>query len=207
MKIVFISDTHTAHRKLKLPEADVLVFAGDMCLSMGASSSKQIEQVRDFDNWLGSLPYEKKICIAGNHDFVFQRGLLTNLTNAVYLEDQHFTYKGVKFFGSPWQLHFYGAFNTNEEGLRRIYSEIEDDTDVIITHGAPFGILDLPRSGRNTGSTSLVEAILRVKPKVSVFGHIHDSYGIEKDNGTTFINASMAGRHTDMKNAPVVLEI
>jgi Icc-related predicted phosphoesterase len=209
MKIVFISDTHTAHRDLELPEGDVLVFAGDMCIShTGADTIQLMEQVRDFNEWLGELDFERKICISGNHEKVFQKCLVNNLSNAVYLEDQMYKYKGVIFYGSPWTPHFYGAFNASEESLALKYKRIEDSVDVLITHGPPFGILDSPNKGDHAGSASLRVAVDRIKPKVHVFGHIHAAYGEHNRDGIQYFNASMAGRkHTDMANKPWVFEV
>ena len=208
MKIVFISDTHSAHRELELPKGDVLVFAGDMCVShTGASDEELVKQVRDFDSWLGELDYERKICIAGNHDKVFEKSLVTTLSNGIYLEDEYYEYKGVKFYGSPWTPHFYGAFNTDEESLEERYNDIED-VDVLITHGPPFGVLDSPYKGDHSGSHALRIAVDRIKPKVHVFGHIHGDYGNEVHSGTQFFNASMAGRsHTEMVNEPWKYEV
>lgn len=208
MKIVFISDTHTAHREVTLPKGDVLVFAGDFSLShLGADTTELLQQARDFDNWLGEQDFEKKICISGNHEKIFEKGVLTKLNNAIYLENESYTYKGITFFGSPWTPHFYGAFNTSEEKLKEMYKGIRD-IDVFISHGPPYGVLDKPYKNGHAGSRALMEAIGRIKPIVHVFGHIHDSYGEEKNEHTHFFNASMAGEsHKKMKNAPWVFDI
>ena len=60
-----------------------------------------------------------------------------------------------------------------------------------MTHGPPKGILD-----RNAGAIECGDEILakevreRVKPKFHLFGHIHEAYGVEKVEETTYINAS-----------------
>jgi Icc-related predicted phosphoesterase len=207
MKIVVISDTHSAHRDVKLPEGDVLLHAGDLCFALGTNRKEQCDQIRDVDQWFGEQNFEKIICIAGNHDFPFHHGLFTKLNNAVYLQNGHYTYKGVKFFGSPNQLPFFGAFNAGEETLKSIYRQVDEDTDVLITHGAPYGILDVPHRGDHTGSHELWDLVQRIKPKLHVFGHIHYSYGKVEQDGTTFLNASQATRWKSMDNAPWVYEI
>lgn len=64
MKIVFISDTHGQHRKLKnLPEADMIIHGGDL------SKMGRDHEVQDFINWFSKLNYTYRIFIAGNHDF------------------------------------------------------------------------------------------------------------------------------------------
>ena len=68
MKILFLSDTHSQHRKLKnLPEADMVIHAGDV------SKTGRDHEVEDFMRWFSALDYKYKVFIAGNHDF-FQTG-------------------------------------------------------------------------------------------------------------------------------------
>ncbi len=62
MRIVCISDTHNLHRKLQIPDGDVLVHAGDFTLF-----GKQ-EHLNDFNEWLGTLPHRHKLVVQGNHD-------------------------------------------------------------------------------------------------------------------------------------------
>ena len=52
------------------------------------------------------------------------------------------------------------------------------DTDVLITHGPPFGILDRCYDDQRVGCEELLKAVKRVKPKLHVFGHIHENYGL-----------------------------
>ena len=67
MTIVCISDTHGMHRKIKdLPTGDVLIHAGDL------TSKGEEWQIRDLDEWLGTLPHKHKIIICGNHDLCFE---------------------------------------------------------------------------------------------------------------------------------------
>ena len=55
MKILHISDTHSKHQLLNLPEADILVHSGDFTFAVAD------DEASDFMNWLGNLPY-KHIC-------------------------------------------------------------------------------------------------------------------------------------------------
>ena len=66
MRVICMSDTHGLHRNTKVPDGDVLVFAGDIT-SRGASY-----ELVDFNEWLGELPHSHKIVVAGNHDWCFQ---------------------------------------------------------------------------------------------------------------------------------------
>jgi Icc-related predicted phosphoesterase len=208
MKIVFIADTHDKHRDVILPKGDVLVHAGDMVNVLNHDSIGCVKVIRDVDDWFGELDFKKIICIAGNHEYIFQDGLASGLRNAVYLEDEHYEFEGVKFFGSPWTPHFFGAFNANEHRLGEIFKKADDDVDVLITHGPPHGILDTPSRSDHAGSHALASELKRIKPKVHVFGHIHDSYGEYNDGTTQFYNAAMSRAHGQVKeNKPWVFEI
>lgn len=142
MKLVCISDTHSLHRRLQsIPDGDVLIHAGD-CLGQGT-----LENIEDFNDWLGSLPHRHKIVIAGNHDWAFQETpelARQALTSAIYLEDSGVEIEGVRFWGSPWTPIFMNwAFMLGRgEPLYEKWQLIPDDTDVLITHGPPQGIGD-----------------------------------------------------------------
>lgn len=56
--------------------------------------------------------------------------------------------------------------------------------DIMITHGPPWGRLDeVPqRNGTflNTGCSHLLRALMRAKPLIHCFGHIHEGHGAER---------------------------
>ena len=83
---------------------------------------------------------------------------------------------------------------------------IPEDTDILITHGPPEGILDLCKNGDRVGCRDLLLMIEKPKPKVHVLGHIHESYGIKVGNGTTFINACNLDERYKLRYKPITLE-
>ena len=204
-----ISDTHRYHRRMehKLVGADVLAFAGDMC------GRGHLDEVEDFAKWLDTIKdnYKKIIVIAGNHDWAFvrqgpaARDYIKAIPNAVYLEDEEFVFDGVKFYGSPWQPWFHNwAFNV-ERGpkIAKIWENIPEDTDVLITHGPPHKILDkVMYDHLHVGCEELIKRIDVVKPKIHLFGHIHETYGHEEKDGIHFVNASICNRGYDPINNP-----
>ena len=209
MHIVCISDTHSRHDQLEVPPGDVLIHAGD------STMVGRVEEVAKFNHWLSRLPHPHKIFIAGNHDWLFEKepALAENLiTNAVYLRDSRVTIGGVKFYGSPWQPRFmHWAFNLSRGSeIRRKWDLIPEDTDVLITHGPPHGILDLVPSDmtgnyEHTGCEELLLAVKRVKPKLHVFGHIHEGYGVARRASTTFVNACVCDAAYRPINEPVII--
>lgn len=49
--------------------------------------------------------------------------------------------------------------------------------DIMITHGPPAGVLDSVVHGGSVGCEGLFAAVKRARPRVHVFGHIHEGYG------------------------------
>jgi Icc-related predicted phosphoesterase len=68
---------------------------------------------------------------------------------------------------------------------------IPENTDVLITHGPPFGIGDY--GGLNPGREGCQDLLLRVTmvaPKLHIFGHIHQDRGRWEIGQTTFVNVT-----------------
>ena len=85
MRIVCLSDTHCRSDDFKVPDGDVLIIAGDVCLR------GSLTELQTFDAFLGQLPHKHKLFVAGNHDFPFAyvetAKAKTLLKNAIYLEN------------------------------------------------------------------------------------------------------------------------
>jgi Icc-related predicted phosphoesterase len=208
VRIVCISDTHGQHAKLSVPEGDILIHAGDFA----AFGDTPIEII-DFNQWLGTLPHRHKVVIAGNHDWMFERHpdvARELLTNAIYLENSGTELAGLKIWGSPVQPEFNNwAFNVARgAAIRRYWKMIPASTDVLITHGPPYGVLDTAHpTTAHLGCEELAEAVREIKPRLHVFGHIHGGYGAAKSDGTQFVNASVADEAYRLANAPQTFEI
>ena len=214
MKITFISDTHNKHKYLTsnaydniLGGGDVLVHAGDVS-SMGKS-----HEINDFLNWFSKTPFTHKIFIAGNHDFHFETyhdiAIEYKEQGVHYLFDSEIVIDGIKFYGGPWQPEFYDwAFNLPRgEKLAEKWSKIPDDTDILITHGPAFGMLDHTITGQQVGCVDLFHRIMEVQPKIHVCGHIHWAYGQKNFNGVEFLNASVLDERYNYSNKPIVVEL
>lgn len=207
IKLVIISDTHNKHEYLFVPPGDILIHAGDF------SNWGDTESVERFNFWLGTLPHPHKIVIAGNHDFCFEREpekAQALLTNGTYLQDESILIEGIRFCGSPWQPWFHNwAFNLQRgEEIRAKWDLIPEDTDVLITHGPPYGFGDQTHRGERVGCEDLLEVVRRIGPRYHIFGHIHEAYGTWTEGNTTFINGSSISSGfggTDIRK-PVVVE-
>ena len=207
MKLICISDLHGQIKNIDIPDGDVLIIAGDVC------KGSTIAELESLNRYLGSLPHRHKILIAGNHDFGMEKlgkWAVTKLfTHAHYLEDAGITIEGMHFWGSPWQPEFFDwAFNLPRgEPLAEKWARIPNHTDVLITHGPPYTILDTTRQGQPVGCADLLAAVQRIKPRLHVFGHIHESYGQQEIDGIRFVNASILDVGYKAVNLPVVIEL
>ena len=205
MRIVCISDTHELHRELVVPPGDLLIHAGDFTFF-----SKTPSMLRDFNNWLGTLPHRHKVVIPGNHEFILEEPRNRSaITNATLLIDSGVEVEGIKIWGSPVTPLYGGAFGKSSPADRRKHwSRIPKDIDILIAHGPPFAILDhgLP-SERREGCPQLFEAVFRARPRLHVFGHIHYGYGTLRTADTLFVNASLMGEDGSLSRAPVVIDL
>ena len=210
MRLVCISDTHSLHWRIQdIPAGDVLIHAGD-CLGAGT-----LDNVVDFNDWLGTLPHKHKIVIAGNHDWIFQEAktfAIEALTNAIYLEDSGTVIDGVNFWGSPWTPTFMDWAFMRDRGtpINDRWEEIPIDTDVLITHGPPKGIadeVDLGFQFENVGCADLLRRVGQLSLKAHIFGHIHEGYGEYTHSDVRYINASTCTERYEPTNPPVVLDV
>ena len=206
MKIVIISDTHNLHNLINLPSGDVLIHCGDLC------NSGSIRDVVGFNIWIGKQDFKHKLVIPGNHDRVFETDYALAkdvLDNATLLLDSSVTIEGIKFYGSPWQPAFCNwAFNVPRGlELKEKWDNIPLDTDVLITHGPPHGMLDTVPGDGSVGCEELLLAVERVQPKLHCFGHIHGGYGIDKRADTVFVNASSCTERYIAANKPIIIGV
>ena len=216
-RITFISDSHTKHDKLNgfLPGGDILIHSGDL------TSRGYITEIENFMKWYDKINnYDTKVFIAGNHDFGFQddnekvKGLVTGYKTIDYLQDELMMvgeeYEGmVNIWGSPWQPEFYNwAFNLPRgEKIKEKWDMIPVDTDILITHGPPFGKLDyVPYDSVNVGCEELMKRVEEIKPKIHVFGHIHEGYGYVFDGNTHYINAAVLNGRYEFRNKPITVD-
>ncbi len=206
IRLVIISDTHNLHDQIVVPDGDVLVHGGDF------TGRGTPDEIRAFNDWLGTLPHRFRVVIAGNHDWGFQISpdvARAALTNAIYLEDSGVEIEGVRFYGSPWQPWFMDwAFNLRTDAeLRSKWDLIPEGTDVLITHGPPRGILDRTVTFHDVGCLELRRAVERIAPRLHIFGHIHEGYGQTVIGETTFFNASTCNLFYRPENPPFVVDL
>ena len=99
--------------------------------------------------------------------------------DCTFLEDESVTLCDLNFYGSPWCPKFgftdWGFYLPRDsEELRMHWADVPDDTDVLMTHTPPLGVMDACWRGDMVGCKHLLEEVVgRIKPRLHVFGHIH----------------------------------
>ena len=91
--------------------------------------------------------------------------------------------------------------------MKQIWARIPDHVDVLITHGPPAKILDLTYDRVPAGCPDLLARVKQVKPRLHVFGHIHEGYGREQHGSTTFVNASTCDLQYRPSQPPVIVDL
>jgi len=208
VRIVAISDTHGLHNQLNLPKGDMLLHSGDV------SKRGSEQEIIAFLNWFSQQDFAYKIFIAGNHDFYFEETPAAGIAalipeNVIYLNDSGVTVEGIYIWGSPVQPRFFDwAFNRDRGAdIDRHWQLIPENTDILLTHGPPKGILDKTFQGLDVGCEMLLQRINQIQPKYSIFGHIHEAHGQVTKNNIHFINASVVNLRYMVVNPPVEFEI
>ena len=195
---LLLSDTHGHHRQAVFQTTkkyDLLIHAGDFT-NYGAT-----DEVHDFLQWLDLLTQFKDIIyIAGNHDIGYTSAPCVRLSNGTslhYLHNSSVCINGVNFYGSPYTPRFFDwDFMYDPSDADDIWSTIPTNTDVLISHGPPHGIMDQcpDHLGKQThaGCPSLLAAVKRLPAlKLHVFGHIHEGHGmVTQPDGRVSVNAA-----------------
>lgn len=233
LTIVCISDTHGKHRKLTetlkdLPDADLLVHAGDFCDKYNESHAI------DFNNWLGDItwnnssrrPKYKHIIVAqGNHDRPMRSNSpsLTGwknstshiLTNANFLLDQSFQLNIEK--RTPTTLDERRRsenescnaqqYKSSRNYLNIFCTSFLKPSDSMVNYDDLEANIDILISHHpphnHPGLRRLIE---RIKPTVVISGHLHGKWGITQGEGvaTTYVNAASGHK---MRKGPIVLTL
>lgn len=196
VSVVCISDTHNTFPQV--PDGDILVHAGDL------THTGTFAETQATLDWLNTLPHRHKVIVAGNHDtlldasrdkekgglrFRSQRSQL-NWGDIIYLEDESTEIictngRKIVIYGSPKSpRHGSPAFQYPRS--KDVWTDaVPTDVDILITHCPPRAHLDILTIGCNY----LLKEVWRVKPKLHVFGHVHEEHGAQWINFDALQNA------------------
>lgn len=194
MKIWHISDTHTLHGFLKVPkDVDMVIHSGDVSNPWEPYINKQ--EVLNFLEWYGDLNIKYRIFVPGNHDTSIEKGLVTPdeiiAKGITYLENTGTQIEGINIWGTPCTPEFgvpgRWAWNRKREKMHKVWNTVPENTDIVVSHGPPKGILDSTINRDNNydlcGCSNMKKKMLELQPRLCLFGHIHN-YGVITNAGT-----------------------
>lgn len=192
MKIQAFGCTHGFHKDIKIEDdVDMLIHTGDATNYKDPSFNNN--EMLNFLDWYQAQDVKYKIFVAGNHDTSIEKRLITpsniKARGIIYLENTETTIEGLKIFGSPYTPTFGigWSFNKDRSKLDKVWKQVSEGTDIIISHGPPRFILDLTENRDGLwgvcGDISLLKHCERVKPKHVFFSHIHNR-GYINNRGT-----------------------
>lgn len=198
MKVVILSDTHNQIPD-NIPDGDLIIHCGDF------TNGGTYNEIKKFLLWFSLLSHKHKIVIPGNHERLLCPFI--NSPKRVYiihkfkslginlLLDEMIIIEDIKIYGTSYCngdfdiMYKWGFYVHDEEQLTEKWNKIPEDTDILITHIPPYGILDIYNS-KHYGCKLLLDRIRQFNPLYHIFGHIHSGYGEFIVNKTYFINSS-----------------
>ncbi len=217
-------DAHDRHQHITTPEWDILIHAGDY--SMRGYDA----EITRFYKWLNEQPAKYKISIQGNHEMGWEKDPKNGVEiarkecpNVILLNNEMVTIEGINIYGMPDTPWFYDwAYNRarNEPEMLKYHvplmknytDNIPNNTDILVSHGPPYGILDeltnmngVPK-GQFVGCEDLLQAVNRVKPDLHIFGHIHCGHGQKHILGTSFYNVAVCDERYKPSNPITKIE-
>lgn len=185
VSVVCISDTHNSQPEL--PEGDILIHAGDL------TQSGSFQELQATITWLRAQSHPVKIVVSGNHDLLLdpnKDGIAAEKATSereaidwgdvIYLENQETAItcangRRLRIYGSPRSPR-HGNWAFQYPRSKDVWmSTVPEGIDVLVTHCPPRGHLDLLR----LGCAHLLRELWRVRPRLHVFGHVHEGAGTE----------------------------
>lgn len=200
MKVItsHISDTHNQF-DVETGEGNILFHHGD------AADVRKVSDLVHLNNFFTQQlnNFDNVVFTPGNHDIFFE----FKKDEALAMIDSHggrvkvLINEGTELFGlkiycSPLTL-VYGmgfAFMKNSQDIVEDWKNIPSDTQLLITHGPPYGILDYIPGRGHQGDSQLAYWVEKLPNlKLHGFGHIHEGNGVTEKKGVTYLNAAVAG--------------
>jgi Icc-related predicted phosphoesterase len=193
VKLLAFSDLHrdlgqAAELVAMSAEADVVIGAGDF-----ASVHEGLEETID-----ALAPIETPtVLVPGNNETLDAlRAAAAGWNAATVLHGEGTTIDGVEFFGlgagipvTPWDW----SFDLDDEAATAMLAPCPEGA-VLVLHSPPKGHCDGGSDGMHFGSPALLAAVEAKRPRLTVFGHIHEAWGCAGEvDGTPLRNLGPTG--------------
>lgn len=230
MKVIALSDLHGTLLPVEdyFEPCELVCICGDIVpLNIQANSRKTRQWlINKFKPWCESLPCDKVIFIAGNHDIYlnnldFMYTQFPKDKKVTYLFHEKYVYtsksgKEYSIFGTPYcKLFGNWAFMEMDDKLEELYSDIPENLDILLVHDQPYGYGDILEEnsapwadGSHIGNKPLVEAVLKKQPRYMFTAHLHTAtHECVEINNTKRYNVSIKDEQYNPVYDPLVIEI
>lgn len=210
LRVLHISDTHGFHDLLNIPQdIDVLAFTGDESNRRDPYFNES--EFYDFAQWFAEIPIKHKLFIVGNHStYIFHNEKtvkeLFQKNNITWLHKESITIDGIKFYGDGISPRFGDwVYTTDRAKTKKHWDLIPEDTQILLTHTPPKGILDITENRNHeielVGDSALWKKVTKLPLlKAHLFGHIHNNKDII-NTGTRTINNVIFSNATAVTDA------
>jgi len=199
MKLLCFVDLHGDVNYLKklvkrasADDVDLVICAGDL--------TNFEDKIRYLLRALNSIG-KKVLLIQGNHESEESlKEAAGDYSNVVF-----FNRRAVKKGGYVFLGYGEGGFALEEpQSFRKLarkwYGEYQKENVVLVSHGPPFGTKIDRLGNRYTGSKDVRAFIERIKPKLVICGHLHETAGLKDKIGETLvINPGWEGMTVELK--------
>jgi uncharacterized protein len=184
MKLLAFSDLHrdldqAAELVEMSAEADVVIGAGDF-----ASVHKGLGETIDA---LAAISTPTILVPGNNETEDALREAASGWSAATVLHGAGTSVDGVEFYGlgagipvTPWDW----SFDLDDDAAAAMLAPCPEGA-ILVLHSPPRGHCDSNGGGDHFGSPALLQAIEEKHPRLSVCGHIHESWGCDSRIGDT----------------------
>lgn len=175
MKILAFSDLHLARARA----ADLVAASAAADLVIGAGDFCNMREGLDHAMQMLSEIAAPMVMVPGNAESADELGTAA-LPNMTVLHGTSVEIDGLRLFGLGYGVPMtpFGEWSCDlSEALAEQMLDACTETDILITHSPPKGLVDLTSGGLSVGSTAIRAAIERIQPQLALCGHIHDSWG------------------------------
>ena len=192
MKFLAFTDLHSDKDALKLllkrasdDDIEFLICAGDFT-NFGDNMGYILKQLNSLKKFVYLIP--------GNHETDEE----INAIIAKYPHCININRKAVKINDYVLLGYGEGGFSVKDDEFRKIsrewYSKYQDDNIILVTHGPPYGTgVDLVENNF-TGNKDYRHFIERIKAKLVISGHIHETAGkVVTFNDIKYVNPGWEG--------------
>ncbi|BCS97661.1 metallophosphoesterase [Desulfoluna limicola] len=192
MQILLLSDIHGHTEQLvkladAIDEADLVCLCGDLTSFQGpAAALRVVEAVKK--------PLDQLVAVSGNCDDKTVEGSLVEKGVGVHGQVRSVGNISILGLGGSLVTPFRTPNEYREEELASALSQAMEENSVssplvLLSHQPPFqSCADRLASGGHAGSRAVREFIEKHRPIACLTGHIHESHGIERQNGTLIVN-------------------